>query len=502
MRGSITETREKSIARSKFVLSSGKHGVIIHGITDNVKRGDLLANVTNSLADALLDSLVERGTYLPIHPEIKREMDLTSDPPSVTLHIKAPDGAEATWLCKEAFWADAFPPPAASSVLRWLLKQQIPSQQYVWRGLIKDPANNEDFRPDGDQGKEKSSWTARRFINWIYRLELLATGLFLIPLSVLVPVLLFLIWPLYWMPRFGFLASSLEWLHKLDPFLSRSLGDVKRYIEHGVWSASARGVLENIVIDMLSDEYGTLKDITIVAHSMGAVVTYDALGDGGRIARVVEQLGVRGNSKKLTFISVGGGINQVFRLVKGSNLYARIQFCRPLAKQITGGYDPKVKQAPQTLRDKFFWLDIYARFDPVPAGDLDREVTEQAQVHPDLVKRRRVINLDNPIRDHSYYWQNKALVIPRIARAINGGEYPWQEAGITEEKLKRHIDGVATLVLLRLIMVLVVVSSLVAASLNLVGTLPFLPVPIPLLVALIAVGLYQSIRSWKFGDIS
>ena len=487
----------------KMGLSRGKHGVIvIHGISDSEERGELLANVSNALADSLLESPAGQETSTPVYPEIEREVDMASDPPSVTLHIKAPDGNETTWVCKEAYWADAFPAPLSSSVLRWLWKQIGGQLRYAWRGFWRDPANNEDFQPEGSQAAEKPSWHSYRFTNSIYRIELFLAGLMLLPLSVIVPAALFIIWPFYWMPRFDMFTRFLDWLHKMDPFLSRSLGDTKRYMEHGVWSANARGRLEGIAIDMLNDRYGEMADITIVAHSMGAVVTYDALSEGGRIARVMKQLQDNGIHKKLTFVSIGSGINQVFRMVEKSNLYARTQFRQPLAASITG-YEPGTRQDAASLQQRFFWLDIYARFDPVPAGDLDDEIIKQAQVHESQVKRRRVINLDNPIRDHSYYWKNRALVIPRIARAINGGtEYPWPEAGITDEKVKRHIQGVALLVLLRLLMAIIVIGCLVMVVLNLTGTLVLLSNTIWFFFILLAVGAYQAIRSYRFGDIS
>jgi hypothetical protein len=54
-----------------------------------------------------------------------------------------------------------------------------------------------------------------------------------------------------------------------------------------------------------------------------------------------------------------------------------------------------------------------------------------------------IVNKDNPIEDHVVYWQNKALVLPRIIKVINGGqEFPWKEAGYTREKFKKHFEGV------------------------------------------------------------
>jgi hypothetical protein len=275
------------------------------------------------------------------------------------------------------------------------------------------------------------------------------------------------------------------------------LGDAKRFIEHGVWSASARGILERIVIGMLQDE--TVQDITIVAHSMGCVVAFDALREGGEIGKAAANLK---SGKKITFVSVGSGINQIFRMASNSNTYAQDRLRRPLARQITG-HDPNAKPDTGSLRERFFWLDIYSRFDPVPAGDLDSKIITDAQVYPEQVKRRRVINLENPIRDHSFYWHNKNLVMPRIARAINGGtEYPWPEAGITDKKKERHYKGVATLVALRLLMCIIVVGCLVVMNLNISATLAFLSIPFPLFIALLAIGLYYALRSSMFGDIS
>jgi len=92
--------------------------------------------------------------------------------------------------------------------------------------------------------------------------------------------------------------------------------------------------------------------------------------------------------------------------------------------------------------------------------------------------------------------------MPRIARAINGGtEYPWPEAGITQEKLARHIGGVAVLSILRLLVGAIVVACLVVLGLRLFGVIS-VPVMVPLFVALFGIGLYRTIRSWRFGDIS
>jgi hypothetical protein len=461
-----------------MALSPGNHGVIVtHGIGDNMKPGNLLADFTNYLCDALMESPGEGGD-----PGIRREADLSEDPPSVTLQIKSPGGEKATWVCKEAFWGDAFPPPKASTVLWWLLTKNLFNQiKYVWDGIRKDPANDETFIPEQDKRIEEKrhpgppDWAAKTDQKSSYILLILksaSTLIWTIPVAVIIYLFLFLIWICQFLPSIGPLEKVLKWIHKFDPFLSNCLGDVQKYIEHGVWSANARARLEKVLIDMLNDQFGSVNDITIVAHSMGCVVTYDALAEGGKVAEEIKRLESKGKSKKITFISVGSGINQVFRLAKKSNLYAQKQFERPLAKEVTG-YETTPGKESKPLESKFFWLDIYARRDPVPAGDLDDDIIEQAKVDPERqVKRRKVINKDNIALDHTSYWENKDIVIPRIARAINGGtEYPWPEAGITPKKLSHRAKYATRLGRLTKIVISIVIVGCVVLVLRLAGIL-------------------------------
>ncbi|MBI2166421.1 MAG: hypothetical protein HYU29_08500 [Chloroflexi bacterium] len=439
-------------------LTPGPHGVIVvHGIGEGQEKGEFLARVVNGLAEALEEShgVDEKGQA--VYPVIRRQMDLTGDPAGATLDITAPDKSQSTWIFREAFWADAFYPPKASTVAGWMRRVGSRQLRYIFWGLWKDPVNNERFLTEGEREKEKYGYRAGLFLKVLYWVEVAAVGVALVPLSIAVRLLLLLLWPFYWIPRinllnvFGIYDKALSLLHSLDPLLSKSIGDVQRYLEHGVWSASVRGVLEGVLLAMLRDEYGKVEDITIVAHSLGCTVTYDALAEGGPVAQEVKRLRRIGRGKKITFVGVGSAINQTFAMAEGSNLYAQLNFRKPLAKEVTGYGDPLQPQDPEALRSRFFWLDLYSRFDPVPAGDLDPWIEERAKISHDQIKRRRVINLDSPFLDHSHYWLNRELVFPRLARAINGGEkYPWAEAAITQKKVARRVRGVAWLALIRI----------------------------------------------------
>lgn len=437
-----------------MALSSETHGVIVtHGVLDVSIKGDLLASFTNSIANALEQPTTEGKQ------KIHREMDTKVDPSVAKLHIEAPNGTKSTWVFKEAYWVDAFPAPSASMVLGWVVSHMRQFLVFIWeKWFLTDPANNKSFDPKG--GRSDDIYNAGPWHSILFGVLLFFLRAMLIPMVVIAPVLLITVRILHLLPRFGAITTVINWVHALDPMLSRVLGDVKRYAEHGMWSANARGILEQIVIDMLNDD--GIEDITIVAHSLGAVVTYDALKEGGRIAQVVKQRDADGKHKKISFISVGSAINPVYRLTtKSKDPLIRERFSTTLSGVITGN-DGSTNKDDQSALQRFTWLDIFARLDPIAFGRMDEEkIAKIANIDSSQLKSRMVVNKDNPIEDHVTYWQNKALVMPRIIKVINGNqEYPWEEAGFTKKKFKNHFEHVTKRLGLIVIGIGVVITAL------------------------------------------
>lgn len=470
-----------------MALSPGNHGVIvIHGIGDDMPPGSLLADVTNSLADALIES-PEKGEKA----EIRREADLSGDPPSVTLYITSPSKDYATWICKEAFWDDAIPAPKASTVLWKLLGKNIIKQLAYVRNGMQDPENNgyiderdkeiEKIRRDeGQISPERFDYDANKLIGVkedeqksivgstrAIKAKSYPAPFWILVLGSISYLVLAFIWLCQYLPSIGPLEKVLKWVRKFDPFISKSFGDVHKYMEHEVWRANARGRLEEIIIAMLNENEAPkeIEDITIIAHSMGCVVTYDALAEGGKVAMEIKKIKEANKDKpewkqkKITFVSVGSAINQVFKLYDKKE-----QFKRRLAEEITGWYSGVPEDEP--LEKQFYWLDIWARRDPVPAGHLDVSVIEKAEINRKRqIKRRRVINMDSIFFDHSSYWSNKDDCIPRIAKAINSGKDLWDAAGITPEKLTRRIKYAARFSWLTLkLLAQIVVSTIVVGG--------------------------------------
>ncbi len=480
-------------------LSDGTHGVIIvHGIGDQ-KRGDTVAEFSKAIYNSLINSPKDGNK----RPMIKlEELDVFGNPPSVTLEITSPynDNDKAKWLCQEAYWNDAFPPPSATQVLWWGLNQNLRSQLGSVLKILKDPTNKDlptaierqkeeakakrlkaeiELQKEGALTKElktaierqKEEALAKRLKETEavelgktpkFKVGVKSGGISAIALIVLTPLaylLLFIIWLLHFVPSIGPLDKVISWIRKLDPFISSSLGDIKRYIDHEIWSANAKKRLEDIILSMLNNS--KIKDITIVAHSMGAVLAYDALTEGGRIAVAIDNSG-GSISKKITLVSVGAAINRVFTLIsQGGKKYDHLQIKNQLAEVIT--------------KDKFYWLDIFARKDPVPAGPITLDIIKnRAKIDPkEQMKERRVINKDSLIFDHNSYWENIELVMPRITRAINGGEEdPWPEAGITDKKVSERVQKAFKFDnLSQKIMFLVMLGLIIFLCLKLTGTI-------------------------------
>jgi hypothetical protein len=442
-----------------------RHGVIVvHGQGADSKAGDFLAQVTNSIADVLEG---ERG-------EVARTFSLGGDLPAATIEATPPDtlGDRHRFEFVEAFWDDAFPPPSEQVIYRWAISKGLEQLRFTVRGwlqwppsplrvMTRDPVNHLRGAIAPAPGEDKLP--VPRLITATYWIQLVAIRLLLaiaFVLGIPILVILFLLDVLDGTPfirMFGFWSKVSEAIHSLDPFLTKVMGDSERYVEDGMWSASARGVVEGAIIGMLGRE--DIDDVTIVAHSAGCGVSYDALLEGGRVA----EAGLSG--KRLTLVTLGSAINRYYWLSKARHAvspFAQRFATRGLDPRVTGvvSFGPDGISAPASApeaeqRARFRWLDIYARFDYVPAGPVRPEVLRAARLDDGQFSSRQVINTDGPGGDHFAYFRNKSLVIPRINRAICGGVDPWPpvvEGGDswTKAKARRHLVRVAVLQTVRL----------------------------------------------------
>lgn len=405
------------------------HGIVaVHGIGEGQRKGAFLASLVNAVADYLEE----------VGGKVERRFQV-GEQATAYLAVTAPQGGVEEFTFLEAYWADAFPPPRAGAVLGWLWPHLWGQFMLLLRAW-QDAANDTSFDPAGPRAPDTPTfpfWVRMAYVAWFATLFLL-----LVPAALLAVASLGVFQILLWLPlphvlgQFGLLGRALALIYALDPFLTRILGDTHRYINDGAWAANIRGILERCVVELVRRP--EVSDITIIAHSQGCAIAYDALAEGSPVGAALAQ-----NPKRITLVTLGSGVNRIFALAQNSSPYARRRFSLPLDPAVTGAGQ---RLTLEGLRRRFFWLDIYARFDPVPAGPLQERIIQQAGLDPGQVKRRRVINADNPITDHSLYLENRDLVLPRLVRAMYGGDYPWPEAtGISPQRVRRRTIALALL---------------------------------------------------------
>ena len=174
----------------------------------------------------------------------------------------------------------------------------------------------------------------------------------------------------------------------LDKFLIGSLGDIRVYLEDPLQAATIRAVLEDAARKLHGEGY---DELYILAHSTGAAIAYEAL----------------------TLES-----NQSWR--------------KAVRKLITvGSIMRMVWQGPPRKRRSTFdtilttrWINFWTRYDPALPGPIkERYVKNTCKHTSDCNERARVTdvavtNEDDPLVDHTNYWQNYQQVIRRILAEI------------------------------------------------------------------------------------
>jgi hypothetical protein len=152
-------------------------------------------------------------------------------------------------------------------------------------------------------------------------------------------------------------------------------------------------------VDWLAEKEGC-TEIIIVAHSEGCVVTFGMLTD----------LEFRAQANKVSkFISVGAGLNKSWVL------------------------KPGLKRLHGPLAGDTLWVDIWASFDPVPAGPLDPPKTAHIYAPTGEAARQlggkdtpislQVTNEMNVVSDHLVYWHNDEQVLVRLVAEIDAVDH-------------------------------------------------------------------------------
>ena len=433
--------------------------VVIHGQSAHVLPDEMLATVANCIANTLENA---GGT-------VERLMD--SATATGVLRVTRPGQAGPTdeFRFADIGWSAALPAASAEVVLKWMLKLGPHEAWRVVRGLWTNAANDE-FAGEG-----RSDYPARTFTRLVFMAELVPITVLIGLIYALAVVLSPLLYAIYMLTSVrsttlrGTAGPFTAALHQLDPFLQSVLGESWRFVEDGMWAADIRRLAEGPLITFFEDP--AVAEIIIIGHSAGAGVAYDTLAEGRAVAEAAAL-----HPKPLTLVTLGGANNRFYWLSKQSRTSpdTRRLAREPISQHITGipSEGPRVlastDQAKTALRAHFYWLNIFARLDFVPAGPLLPEVIRTARIDPCQLKQRPVINEDDLLRDHFDYFVNDDLVAPRLVRALFGGEYPWEgddrfhSPAITQDRVRARTRGVAWLDALRTALVKFIVGWVAA----------------------------------------
>ncbi|MEO8540549.1 MAG: hypothetical protein ABI577_12490 [bacterium] len=414
--------------------------VIVHGIGDQ-GRGDYIGSFVEPLASFVADGAGSENVSITV----RNEADASA---WATLHIKG-DARDEEWHIREAWWAKNFHPSASKTVLFWAIIAGLTILWATWRSvfvravarlrhdyqqmkLSRDdlygrPLDPETFRlkVDSAQGLWVVPQTLRAKaildgVIWLFICAIyLAVALVLI--TFLVPLYLFLLLPLSFVLPTQIVAVQ----RKVANLLVSTIGDqqamtTRRFALAGASNEVSQALWWMLCKDGLDrsrrtiDGFTGYETVTVVAHSGGCIVSFDALAGevAGWMADPELPKDVRRPSR-VNWITAGSGLNLAFRMRRTKDPREHAFWHRRIGQFVN-------------------WVNIYARYDPVPQGPPPAELVETflspdpwLADPPDTSGERspfvclRVVNTDFPASDHTSYWQNPVEVMSRVAAVIS-----------------------------------------------------------------------------------
>lgn len=409
-----------------------RHGVlIVHGI-GNQRQSDILLDVGEPLYDWLASWHLARGEAAP---DLRRvvlnfdQVDRGGADGHAFAALDLPNGDR--WVLAEAWWAASVRHQSFAEMLRWTNRHLIEAARSLvygaWERLIgegRDPAMPGMPLGDGrdpEAGRRPPTRLAHRYRFLLATYYQEALVLFFLALIVGAPFLL-LILALAQLP-FSPLRNALYGL--VGPFLEINLGEFRTIFEDEIQSANVRRRVADAVTTLVRDH--GCADVTIVAHSGGAVISFDMLADPHHAPAA-------GHVRKL--ITVGSGLNKAWLIA------------------------PRLRRLHGPLPAHIHWVDIWGTLDPAPSGPVQ---PPPDPAHPDrniavfqpggaviatqhLVPRRaasavaqgrtrrqdganfwpesvRCTNELSVITDHWIYWQNDEEALARIVAEVDRPYY-------------------------------------------------------------------------------
>ena len=432
--------------------------VVVHGVGEH-KKGSYISGFVEELVSFLSHEKALGAKNVQLSA---RDRSDRSDTTWATLHLRngrpeastpeptreqcEPEEWDEEWHIREAWWTKTFEPTkplkvylwgvlAGLALLRAIYRHQL---QRAWlttfkKGSLAARPSERLGRPinpathEVEAGAAQGVWEQPRAgalkaigdtIVWFFMTLLLVVvgiaGLAIVGVAYMALVLpVSLVAPVF--------ATKL--LNAVSKVIVLSLGDQQAMTTRPMALRAAANEVQTALWSMLSgkgllarnrDDSGFkgFETVTVVAHSGGCLVSLAALTsvDFGRFRADKLPAGyVR--PERVNLVTAGSGLN----------LGWNVRYSKNDADEALWGEPPCGVN----------WLNIYARYDPVPQGPPpsamvfevtggDPEVPEfrGAATHRPAYVNLRVVNSDNPWADHSGYWRNHAEVMSRVVHLI------------------------------------------------------------------------------------
>jgi hypothetical protein len=389
--------------------------VFVHGIGTQVARETLF-----DWARPIIDVLGEwRREYDVANPrqtigENPVGSASVSDPSNPWIEVDVPafgDRQREQWLFTEAYWAGDVRPPSFTQAARYLLRQipgiaagiaqgygvREPRRDQRLRALVRDHASDTDplvrARIAEIEQSLSGRWRITDLLDRIFQLPVVRTVLGgMGTLAALVALAIYA--ALHAIP-IGAIRKRVE-IAVADMFIVDWFGDLRVILDDQSQSAAIRTRLVERVAWLRRNG---CRDVVLVAHSGGTIVSYATLLRYDQQAFNVVKL-----------VTLGEAIKLGWRLERESGDWVA-------GNSVRG--DVKVNHPDLK------WIDIWASYDPAPSGELApiegsplvaverfSDKPEDPAIH---VESRPVTNFMHLGLDHGGYWANdEGFLIPLI----------------------------------------------------------------------------------------
>ncbi|HET9082970.1 MAG TPA: hypothetical protein VFN41_01100 [Candidatus Limnocylindrales bacterium] len=325
-----------------------------------------------------------------------------ASPPYLELGIPEHAGVPATtWVLTEAWWASDLRPPDLGTTIDYLRRRIATVVSGISAGYRdRSPRLEElaqatevigeppplDWRLAEDLDRVQSSTFGARPVGWLVAGGgVVALAGYDLLRRVPIPV-----------------VRDFAIRRMIDSFLVDWFGDLPVLLDEPVQSANVRARLARSIQRLVDDGCDA---IVVVAHSGGALVSFETLLDPAYIHLPVDKL-----------VTLGQGLGLSWRLAED-----------PDVREITPG--SRLVGNLAEVRPGMHWVDVWASFDPAPAGPipprepwlLPAPVALPGEPPPTpppgtiLVESRPVTNEMNVLTDHGAYWANpEGFLIPLV----------------------------------------------------------------------------------------